>query len=197
MDELKIISPNDKTIRADAARNRQRLLETAARLFRESDVESITMSAIAKAANVGKGTLYRHFGDKAELCHALLDEAMRNFQNRTLAQLRGPASPCEKLRWFLAEGVRYVFDHGELLREAATQGSGDMLSHPAHVWWRQTIYGLLMQIDPASDVDYLADVLYVLLDIQTIRMQRERGYSAQRIIDGLLHTLERLTNDVA
>src|SRR5437868_5301772 len=53
--------------RADAARNRARVLEAAARLFDEQGVENVSMDAIAEAACVGKGTLYRRFGDRARL----------------------------------------------------------------------------------------------------------------------------------
>lgn len=197
MDELNVISPNNKSIRADAARNRQRLLETANRLFRENNIESVTMSEVAKAANVGKGTLYRHFSDKAALCHALLDEAMRDFQNRTLKHLNSNDTSCNKLRWFLCNGVSYVVDNLEVLREAAIQQSqGDMLTHPAHTWWRQTIYSLLEQSGQHEQVHYLADTLYVLLHVRTIQMQLERGYTTEQIVAGLLLTLERLTAGV-
>ncbi len=59
--------------RGDAARNRARVLEAASRLFDEQGVEAVTMDAVACAAGVGKGTLFRRFGDRAGLCLALLD----------------------------------------------------------------------------------------------------------------------------
>ena len=60
--------------RADAARNRERILCAAARLFAEQDAGRVSMDAIAAAAGVGKGTIFRRFGDRAGLMHALLDE---------------------------------------------------------------------------------------------------------------------------
>lgn len=184
---------SQKPIRADAARNRRRLLDTAARLFDEDGVGDVTMSAIAKDAGVGKGTLYRHFDDKADLCHALLDEDMREFQQRTLEHIRTCGEPLVCLRWFLREAADYVVRHSELLRAVANEGGVDMLQHPAHVWWRQTIYGLLLQLRPSGDIDYMADALYVLLDVQTIRFQRRsQGYDVDRIVDGLHMTLARL-----
>lgn len=46
------------------------------------------MADIAQAAGVGKGTLYRRFTSKAELCLGLMDEQMTTFQNQMLAQFR-------------------------------------------------------------------------------------------------------------
>lgn len=187
------LTNGQKPIRADAARNRRRLLDTAARLFDADGVGDVTMSAIAKDAGVGKGTLYRHFDDKADLCHALLDEDMRDFQQRTLEHIRTCGDPLTCLRWFLREAAAYVVAHSELLRAVANEGGIDMLQHPAHVWWRQTIYGLLLQLQPTGDIDYMADALYVLLDVQTIRFQRRsQGYALERIVDGLHMTLARL-----
>lgn len=184
---------SDKPIRADAARNRRLLLDTALQLFDEFGIEDVTMSAIAKEANVGKGTLYRHFTDKAELCHALLDEDMREFQMMTLEHIRGCHDAFDCLHWFLEQSATYVVAHNELLVEVSNQGGVDMLSHPAHIWWRQTIAGLLARLNLDTDISYIADILYVMLDVQTIRFQRRvQGYDLERIIAGLHMTLWRL-----
>jgi AcrR family transcriptional regulator len=62
-----------KTLRADAQRNRERLLSAAVALFSEAG-EDISLEAIAKRAGVGIGTLYRHFPTR----DALLEAAYRN-----------------------------------------------------------------------------------------------------------------------
>lgn len=192
-DNLIPINP-EKPIRADAARNRELLLETAQTLFDADGVADTTMSSIAREAKVGKGTLYRHFSDKAELCHALLDEGMRDFQSRTLIHLRENPEPLSGLHWFVAATVTYVVKHSELLLEVANQSGIEMLQHPAHLWWRQTIVGLLTRIAPAEEVtEYIADTLYVMLDVRTIRFQRQtHDYSLDYIIESLHTTLERL-----
>jgi len=189
-----LLQPQSKPARADAARNHKRLLNTARQLFQDEGVAEVTMSAIAKAAGVGKGTLYRHFPDKAQLCHALLDEAMRDFQQRTIEELRHDRDPMDHLRWFLWQAIVYVDQYSDLLREAAVTGEATNLQHPAHIWWRQTILSLLHRMRVVGDVSYTADVLYVLLDVQTLRFQRENlGYDLQRIVDGVLLVLQRLT----
>ncbi|MBP3089126.1 TetR/AcrR family transcriptional regulator [Corynebacterium sp. sy017] len=59
--------------RADAQKNRQRILEVAAQAFDEKGVE-VPMETIAKRAGVGAGTLYRHFPNREALVAAVLAE---------------------------------------------------------------------------------------------------------------------------
>ncbi len=66
--------------RSDAARNRVRLLEAAARLITEQGAGNVTMQKVAEAAGVGKGTLFRRFGDRDGLLLALFDDAEAEFQ---------------------------------------------------------------------------------------------------------------------
>jgi AcrR family transcriptional regulator len=62
-----------RPLRADARRNRERLLDAAVRAF-SHDGPDVTLDAIAKDAGVGIGTLYRHFPTR----EALVEEAYRN-----------------------------------------------------------------------------------------------------------------------
>src|SRR5215470_7613898 len=80
---LRVPQPRE---RRDAAQHRQQVLEAAARLFGERGVESVTMDEIAHAAGVGKGTLYRRYGDKGQLVLALMDEPVAELQE-SLAHL--------------------------------------------------------------------------------------------------------------
>lgn len=183
-DMLHITEP--RPTRSDAVRNRETLLETADRLFRERGVEAVSMTAIADEAGVGKGTLYRHFTDKADLCQALLDADQRNLQERTLTRLRGSDDPVADIRWFVGEVLKFVLRNAEYLGD----GQDIALAHPAHQWWRQTIRGLLEKIQPTGDLDYIADMLYVMLDARTIIYQQQtHGYDETRIHDGIITTL--------
>ncbi len=71
--------------RADAYRNRELLLCTARRLLTEVGPEGLSMDALAEAAGLGKGTVFRRFGSRAGLFVALLDEDERAFQSACLA----------------------------------------------------------------------------------------------------------------
>jgi len=60
--------------RADAARNRQVILAAAGRLFDEADDPgAVSMDVVARAAGVGKGTLFRRFGDRITLLRAVYE----------------------------------------------------------------------------------------------------------------------------
>src|SRR5438552_5899646 len=79
--DLPVTQPGgDAQERADAARNRRKILEAAQALFAERGVGHVSMDDVARAACVGKGTLYRRFGDRASLAYALLDERERVLQ---------------------------------------------------------------------------------------------------------------------
>lgn len=59
-----------KPLRADAARNRDRLIDAATRMFTDHGVE-VSLEDIARAAGVGIGTLYRHFPSRCDLVLAV------------------------------------------------------------------------------------------------------------------------------
>jgi AcrR family transcriptional regulator len=64
------VSPVTRQLRADAQRNRDRLLDTAARAFAATGPE-VPLETIAKDAGVGIGTLYRHFPTRDALIEAV------------------------------------------------------------------------------------------------------------------------------
>lgn len=178
--------------RADALKNRALILETASHLFAKKGVNGVTMSDIAEAAEIGKGTLYRHFENKTQLCQALLDHDQRHLQERSLEYMRTNGNALDNLGWFLVEVALFVDRNSELL--CVGNNHSIALEHPAHWWWRQTIRGLLGQLNLSGDLDYMTDLLYVMLDVRSIYFQRQtQGYSIARITDGLRETLARLT----
>jgi AcrR family transcriptional regulator len=101
----------DHRLRADAARNRQRILD-AARVAFASRGLNVSMDEIARVAHVGVGTVYRRFADKEELIEALFDDELDQ-----LADLARRASeiedPWEALSTFIASMVgRQSLDRG-------------------------------------------------------------------------------------
>lgn len=64
--------PPDKPLRADARRNRERVLAAARKLFETQGV-AVEMAEIARKAGVGVGTIYRHFPTKEALIRGVAD----------------------------------------------------------------------------------------------------------------------------
>jgi AcrR family transcriptional regulator len=105
--------------RADAARNRAAVLDAAGRLFAERGVDSVSMDEVAAAAGVGKGTLFRRFGDKAGLATALLDARETVLQERILSgppPLGPGAEASARLVAFTGAYLDYVLAHLDLVR---------------------------------------------------------------------------------
>jgi len=79
--------------RADAQRNRERLLATALKLFTSSK-EEVTLSAVAERAGVGIGTLYRHFATRDALVEAVYRHEIERLSDAAPALLK--QMPAEK-----------------------------------------------------------------------------------------------------
>ena len=111
--------------RADAARNRLRLLATAREMLAEQGADTLTMDALAERAGLGKGTVFRRFGTRAGIFHALLDDDERVFQERVLSgppPLGPGAPPLDRLMAYGRARVEFLIEHREIAR-AALDGS--------------------------------------------------------------------------
>ncbi len=109
------VTPTIRPLRADAERNRARVLAAAAELFAECGLDA-SLEEVAARAGVGVGTVYRRFGDREGLIDALFEE-----QIEEVAQLAEHARTIddswEALVYFLRESTaRSVVDRG--LRQA-------------------------------------------------------------------------------
>jgi AcrR family transcriptional regulator len=74
-----------RRLRADALRNRARILEAAEVVFASEGIEA-PVDDIAAKAGVGVGTLYRHFPNKEKLCEAILIDRLRGVTEDARAQ---------------------------------------------------------------------------------------------------------------
>ncbi len=104
------MSEPDRPLRADAARNRARVLQVAYEVFAEQGL-SVPIDEIARKAGVGAGTVYRHFPTKEALFEAVVGDRIRQVVERGQALLRG--DPSTALFEFVREIVRSgSADHG-------------------------------------------------------------------------------------
>jgi AcrR family transcriptional regulator len=78
-----------RTMRADAERNRRRLLDAATQMFCERGLD-VGVGEIAQQAGVGRGTLFRNFPSKEHLIAAIVVERMRESITRGHAALEAP-----------------------------------------------------------------------------------------------------------
>jgi AcrR family transcriptional regulator len=183
-------------LRADAARNRARLLDAAARLIAEHGAAGVTMEAVAAAANVGKGTVFRRFGDRTGLLTALLDHSERNFQAAFLAgppPLGPDAPPVERLRAFGTAMLRRSIDELDL-QLAAEAGPDRRYSVPVRHVHHRHIALLLRQAVPDADHDLLAHTLMGYLNPALIHhLIRQCGLPRERLEAGWNDLVDRVT----
>lgn len=132
--------------RADAARNRAAILDAAAKLFAEHGVDAVSMDQVAAAAGVGKGTLFRRFGDKSGLAVALLDTRERELQEKIL---RGPPplgpgeEAARRLAAFAGAYLDYLLAHLPLVRMSETASPGARYRIGAYRFWHRHLTILL------------------------------------------------------
>jgi len=175
--------------RADAARNRIRVLEAAEKLFAERGVDAVTMDDVAGAAGVGKGTLYRRFGDKGGLAMALLDQRERELQERILTgppPLGPGAEPADRLGAFIDAYLELLDRQLDLVLLSETATTGARFRTGAHTLWRQHCRHLL-EAGGAHEAEIAADVLLAALSAEQVRhWRRDREIGAATLAQSLV-----------
>lgn len=176
--ELNVIAGDDGE-RADAAKNRARILDAAGRLFAERGPENVSMDDVARAAGVGKGTLFRRFGDRAGLARSVLSTNEAAFQEMLIrgAPPLGPGAPAVERIVAFGRGMLGFIDANCELLIAAETGSprARFLSGP-YASYRFFISSLLRESVPHLDPDYTADAILAVLGgefIGYLRIERE------------------------
>jgi AcrR family transcriptional regulator len=120
---------SERPLRADARRNRDRLLEVAVRAF-STDGPDVALETIARSAGVGIGTLYRHFPTR----EALVEAAYRSELDRlcdSAEELLAAGEPDRALRAWMDRFVDYLATKrgmAEALRMVIVSG-GDPFAH--------------------------------------------------------------------
>ncbi|MFC4499520.1 MULTISPECIES: TetR/AcrR family transcriptional regulator [Streptomyces] len=172
--------------RADAARNRARLLEAAAHLVAEQGAESVTMQAVAEAAGVGKGTLFRRFGDRDGLLLALLGEAEAVFQEAYTSgpPPLGPGAPARDR--LVAFGSALIARTGADADLGAALGRQVMYQrrHGADTGraFHRHVSTLLRETGTDGDHDLLAHALLAFVGFETADyLRRERQVPTARL----------------
>ncbi|WP_427890471.1 TetR/AcrR family transcriptional regulator [Kribbella sp. GL6] len=110
----------DRPLRADARRNRDRILEVARAVF-AADGPGVSLDDLARRAGVGPGTLHRHFPTKAALIAAVIGDRLTG-----LAEIaEGSATAADPAEAFFGFLERVVADSARNLALAAALGDGE------------------------------------------------------------------------
>ena len=112
----------DRPLRADAARNAERILRAARDLYGELGPDA-PIEAIARRAGVGERTLYRRFPTKAELVRAALDQCIAEDLTPTIESVRDAADPLDGLAQLIDAAISLGAREHNLLTAARRAGS--------------------------------------------------------------------------
>ena len=169
--------------RADAAANRVRILEAAVRVLAQQGAEGTSIDAIAAEAGVGKGTIFRRFGNRSGLFQAFLDEHLRAFQDAFMfgPPPLGPGAPAEDRLAAFFDGLLDL--HDDQL-EVALALQKDRWRPPIGGYIALSVHveSLIREISPALDAHVTAQLLMNALSVNLIRyLRRDAGVSLATI----------------
>jgi AcrR family transcriptional regulator len=182
--------------RADAARNRLKILAAAVRVLADSGSDSLSLDEVARVAGVGVGTVYRRFGSRAGLVSGLLDEREREFQEAVMTgpPPLGPGAPAaERIRAFLHALLSRQEEQWQLLLLRDKSMTPARYGAGPHQMYRAHLIALIRQVEPDADGHYVAEALLALLAPGLLNYQiRELGFTDERIKAGIDRLLSRL-----
>jgi AcrR family transcriptional regulator len=176
------LTEKPRPLRADAARNRARVLQVAYETFAEEGA-AVPIDEIARRAGVGAGTVYRHFPTKESLFQAIVADRLSQVIERARAQTA--ADPGEGLYAFLfhmaEQGATDLglteafagigFDLTEALPEAEREFTGIMADLLAQAQRAGTV---------RSDVD-TDDIKTLIVGLQAMRRFRGDSERMRRV----------------
>jgi len=168
--------------RRDAARNRTALLEAAQDLIDSCGIDGVTMDAVAHAAGVGKGTVFRRFESREGLMAALLNHSETEWQ---AAVMSGPpplgpgADAWDRLLALGRSRLEITLLHADLIRHA---GRAVVRSYAAASFVAMHLRYLLSQLHVTGDLPLLATALMAPLEAPILDQQvRIEGLEVDRV----------------
>ena len=182
-------SPSDgRKPRADAQRNRERILEIAKQAFTRSGADT-SLDDIAKRAGVGPGTLYRHFPTREELLKAVYRNELENLATAG-EKFAETMPPVEALRAWLLLFVDAVAAK-QIIAPALNTLVGDhkKVFEASYAQVHEAIRSLVKRAvksgDIRKDLDP-SDLLRVLVGVANVASSPDWQQSARRLVDILI-----------
>jgi AcrR family transcriptional regulator len=184
---------SDRELRADARRNRERVLRTAQQLFATEGL-GVSLDEIARRAGVGPGTVHRHFPSKEALYLAVATDQLKQLvaEAEVLATTDDPAALFTQLSRMMATGAENVAVKSALvaaefdLRTAAPTVAADLTRHVANLLDRAHAAGAVRPDLTVDEVMALVAGAFAAIRHANAETSRERSaHIAQIILDGL------------
>jgi AcrR family transcriptional regulator len=180
--------PAPRKPRADAQRNRERILEIAKAAFTESGT-NISLDEVARKAGVGPGTLYRHFPTR----DALLEAVYRTEVEKLAAAQRifsETKPPIEALQAWMLLFVDYIATKQIIAPALNTMvGCSSKLFEASGTLIREAIHALVSRAiqsgDLRPDLDPL-DLLRALIGVSNVASSPDWPQSAKRLVQILI-----------
>jgi AcrR family transcriptional regulator len=184
----KRLQPVDRKPRADAQRNRERILEVAKEAFTRSGANT-SLDDIAKQAAVGPGTLYRHFPTRDKLLEAVYRTEVEKLAaaERKFAET---LPPIEALRAWMLLFVDYIAAKQIIAPALDTMAGGPSKvfeASYAQVWEaiRLLVKRAIKRGDIRKDLDPI-DLLRALIGVAKMAPSPDWQQSARRLVDILI-----------
>lgn len=188
-----------RALRSDARRNRMRVLEAAWRLLEEKRPEELSMEDVAREADLGKGTLYRHYPTRECLFEALVQEGGARLSVGMRDRIPPEADAPTKLQALVALLYdSYESHHINVDLLLAQPECAERAGHPLGEVAKR-VHGILEQgVREGSfrplDLDYTTvAVLTMVNPFAFVKASRRLGYTRaemeERAVDLLLHAL--------
>ncbi|MEU6812784.1 helix-turn-helix domain-containing protein [Streptomyces sp. NPDC046831] len=173
----------------DAARNRQAILVAASALFDQPNSAEVSMQEIAAAAGVGKGTVFRRFGDRTRLIQAVLLPRVATLRS-AVESGPPPLGPGGSPDAALVSLVEALFDFAwrnrPLIRALEVRGPHAYYTNEASQFWIAELTRRLAAAAPGTDAEFRAHAVFTALRADVIEyMVDRRGMTRDRIRSGL------------
>ena len=184
---LTVPANEPRKLRADAQRNRERLLETAREAFTNDGAEA-SLDDIAKKSGVGSATLYRHYPTRELLIEAVYQREVEKL-GALGEELLASQPPLPALRTWMMTFVDHVIDKhiiASALNEAAYAKAGVIIQGTIERLARRAI-----EHGDLRDDTVPLDLLRAMIGVLHIKLGPDWQQSAKRLVDALLRGASR------
>jgi AcrR family transcriptional regulator len=187
------------TKRAEATEaTRERIVAATLAAHRDLGIQATSWEEIARRAEVGVGTVYRHFPSIDELlqgCGEVVDETLALPQGAEIDHVfAGARSRTARIRRLVGE-VFGVYERGAPFIENTRRERGDL---PTLNRWHRYVEGTLdaltsEALEPLGPGERAWDVARALIDLSTWNAFRARGFTAEQTVDAVSELIGRFS----